>query len=408
MAMRFLRGPWFILACVAAVGIGVVLGAGWIPKAWMAAEPVRKVVGLGPAAGPIRLTADARQEADKRLQAAFKGKVPDHTTLEAQSGEYALDRSRCETRSDGLVDCPVLSASPFFRSLLAESDPKVEQFFLAAKWLAPPSFAGGMRGAFILGRDGKVKIVVEVAGAVRELVAVKRAAGIATEQDLYLRFRAVAGAPGIYMADDPGDLKRRVDGGFASLVFQDLEQAPLGERQPFRNIADLVITPALEQRHKFFAILKDKPYQEPNPRSEERPRVRVVSFQPRSSIGMGVDDVRALADGVLPGASRAVFSERAAVIWGGDIYAFRIGEERYLGLSHVQADKLAFGVRRAGTVSRIEGVKAGAPRRLGAVVVPFPLRMALRGDEQLVIYHADYGDEEHVVFTELQALFEGL
>jgi hypothetical protein len=407
--MRFLRGPWFILACIAAVGIGVVLGAGWIPKAWIAAEPVRKVVGLGPPAGPIRLTAAARQEADKRLAAVFKGKVPEHTTLEAQSGEYALDRSRCETRSDGLVDCPVASASPFFRSLLAESDPKVEHVFLAAKWLAPPSFAGGMRGAFILGRDGKVKVLVEVAGAVRELVAVKRAAGIVTEQDLYLHFRAVAGAPGIYMADDPGDLKRRVGGGFASLVFQDREQAPLGERQPFRNIADLVITPALEQRHKFFAILKGRPYQEPDPRSEVRRSFRVTSFHPRSAIGMGADDVRALAKRVLPDASRAVFSEKAAVMPGCDIYAFRIGEEKYLGLSHGQAGKLTFGVRRGGTVTRIEGVKFDESRTgVGAVVVPFPLRAALQGNEQLVIYHADYGDEEHIVFAELLALFEGL
>jgi hypothetical protein len=407
MAMRFLRGPWFILACFAAVGIGIVLGAGWIPKAWMAAEPVRKVVGLGPPAGPIRLTAAERQEADKRLQAAFKGKVPEHTTL-AQSGEYALDRSRCETRADGLVDCPVASASPFFRALLAESDPKVEHFFLAAKWLAPPSFAGGMRGAFILGRDGKVKIVVEVAGAVRELVAVKRAAGIVTEQDLYLRFRAVSGAPGIYMAHDPGDLKRRVDGGFASLVFQDLEQAPLGEKPPFRNIADLVITPALEQRHKFFAILKGKPYTEPNPGSEVRQSFRVVSFHPRSAIGMGADDVRALAKRVLPDASRAVFSEKAAVMPGCDIYAFRIAEEKYLGLSTVHAGKLAFGVRRGAIVTRIEGKFDEGPGRVGAVVVPFPLRAALQGNEQLVIYDTDYGDEEHLVFTELLALFEGL
>jgi hypothetical protein len=41
-------------------------------------------------------------------------------------------------------------------------------------------------------------------------------------------------------------------------------------------------------------------------------------------------------------------------------------------------------------------------------VVPFPLRAALQGNEQLVIYHADYGDEEHIVFAELLALFEGL
>jgi hypothetical protein len=66
-------------------------------------------------------------------------------------------------------------------------------------------------------------------------------------------------------------------------------------------------------------------------------------------------------------------------------------------------------VRRGGTVTRIEGVKFDESRTgVGAVVVPFPLRAALQGNEQLVIYHADYGDEEHIVFAELLALFEGL
>jgi hypothetical protein len=37
--MRLLRGPYFVVACLLAVGIGVVLGGGWFWRAWVQVAP---------------------------------------------------------------------------------------------------------------------------------------------------------------------------------------------------------------------------------------------------------------------------------------------------------------------------------------------------------------------------------
>jgi hypothetical protein len=329
----------------------------------------------------------------------------EHTTLGAQSGEYSLDRSRCETRADAVVDCPVASATAFFRALLAESDPGVERFFLAAKWHEGRSFVGGMRGAFVLGRDGKVKIIVEVAEAVRELVALEFAAG---RRD-YVRFHGVGGSGRIYMADDPGDLKRREDGGLALLVFQDLEAAPLGQQQPFRNVADLVITPALEQRHKFFAALTGKPYKEPDPKSLVRTReTKIVRINPGTVADLGLRAARRVMQAAVP--APAMPAGQFADLPGGDLYGFRIGEDKYLVLSPGYREGMRFVLRRVGAETQIPPVWRGRSSTsvVDTAVMLFSVKGTLRGDEQLVLYHPDYGDEEYTVFGDFKALFEGL
>ena len=51
--MRWLRGPYFVVACLLAVAIGVALGgAGWFQQAWVAVEPVSY---RQPPASPVAL-----------------------------------------------------------------------------------------------------------------------------------------------------------------------------------------------------------------------------------------------------------------------------------------------------------------------------------------------------------------
>ena len=105
-----------------------------------------------------------------------------------------------------------------------------------------------MRGAFILGKDGKVKVIVEAPGEVTALAALVIAGG----GNRRLAFRAVAqGGKSVHIADDPGELERLAGGSPASLVFEDASPG-----QVSRTLWKLTITPGLEQRHRFYAALK--------------------------------------------------------------------------------------------------------------------------------------------------------
>ena len=264
--MRWLRGPFFLVACILAVAIGVGAGSGWFQRAARNFEQSPGTLGLGAPPGPLRLFEEEHDAYQGRLKVALEGGVPEHTSLfslitmgdfsEADGGCHRITR-RCE----------VTNLTPFFRALLAESDPKIEDFLSVRDWPRGKPRAGAIRTAFILGLDGKLKIVVEAPGEVRELTARVMAGGTGEDRRIGFRFLDRSERPdmsvyppksrswAVFMADDPGELKALADGSPPALLLQDSSAA--GEP---RTLSKLTITPGLAQRHRFFAVLKGKPY----------------------------------------------------------------------------------------------------------------------------------------------------
>jgi hypothetical protein len=267
-AMRLLRGPFFVIACLLAVAVGLGVGSGWFQRAARKIEQSPATLGLGAPPGPIRLFDEKEYQAyRRRLERAVEGGLPEHTDLFSQIGEqdFTLDLAKPCERFFYPKRCDVESMTPFFRALL-ESDPKIEHFMLVRNWSRGNPRGGGIRTAFILGKDGKLKIVVEAPGEVRELAARVIAGGAGEDRRIVFGLVDRSNRPdwsvyppepkswAVFMADDPGELKALADGSPPALF---LEDASAGGEP--RTLWKLTITPGLAQRHRFFAVLKGKP-----------------------------------------------------------------------------------------------------------------------------------------------------
>jgi hypothetical protein len=115
-----------------------------------------------------------------------------------------------------------------------------------------------------LGKDGKVKIVTEVPGDVRELTVRVIAGGAGGDRRIVFALLNRSERPdkdfyppqprswAVFMADDPGELKALADGSPPTLLLQD----PSLPGEP-RTLSRLTITSGLERRYRVFAALKD-------------------------------------------------------------------------------------------------------------------------------------------------------
>jgi hypothetical protein len=266
--MRLLRGPWFVVACLLAVAIGAGVGSGWFQSAGRKIEQSPTTLGFGAPPGPIRLFDEKEYDAyRRRLEVALEGGLPEHTDLFSQIREqdFTLSQGTVCERFFLPKRCDVESMTPFFRALL-ESDPKIEHFLLVRNWTRGNPRGDGIRTAFILGKDGKLKIVVEAPGEVRELTARVMAGGGGEDRRVVFRLLDRSERPdwsvyppkpkswAVFMADDPGELKALADGSPPALLLQDASAG--GEP---RTLWKLTITPGLARRHRFFAVLKGKP-----------------------------------------------------------------------------------------------------------------------------------------------------
>jgi hypothetical protein len=257
--MRFLRGPVFVVACILAVAIGVGLGSGWFKRAATNIEQSPVTLGVGAPPGPMRMTGEEYARYRSQHAIFLDGKVPELTDLFSLLRDFDF-RGDCQ-RLYGPARCQIEDTTPFFRALLAESDPKIEALFLVRDRPAGKPYAETIRTAFILGKDGRMKIIVETPGEVRELTALVVAGDPKEERRIAFRLldrstrkdmRDYPWEPksfGVYIADDPGELKRLAGGGPASLVLQDAGG---------KTLSKVTITPGLEQRHRFFAAVKEK------------------------------------------------------------------------------------------------------------------------------------------------------
>jgi hypothetical protein len=350
-----------------------------------------------------------------RVAKVLEGKVPEHTQL-LSFGDFDFS-GFCE-RFNGPKRCQVQDMTPFFRALLAESDPKTEDFFLVKDRPEGKPHAETVRTAFILGKDGRAKIIVETPGEVRELAARVVAGGAKEEARIAFRLLDrstridkrdspwVAKSFAVFIADDPGELKRLPNGCLASLAFEDM--APPGQQPAARVLPAVSITPALEQRHKFFAAVTGKTYDGTLGKSLGQEPLRLQALPwvtARAAAEQTVNQVKDAVSRAVPGAGQVIVSDSWAKGPEGDIYAVEAGGERYLVYSSAEASSLRFGVCRSGTVIPVEGSRRGGGSH---VILPFPLKAELRGDEQLLVYRAGRAEGPVAVFADFNRLFEGL
>jgi hypothetical protein len=250
--MRFLRGKWFMAACVLAVIVGIeiggagVIGRFWEPQ-WFSRTVVR-AIRSGDPLPPFRLTAAEVKERDARLRTAFGETVPKTRAIAfALAANHLLIRNNgaCEAAvrrnaaHEGACDLVTLSAAA--RVLLSESDPKVESLFVPGKWRlrhTPYIF-------FFLGKDGRAKIVVWA----HEGGLLKSVQAFGARRTTQLR--EVSERSVVMLGDDPGP-DEAPDASLSFLAISlDGREEDLGRIEVDSNLA---------QRFRYYAALQGKPY----------------------------------------------------------------------------------------------------------------------------------------------------
>jgi hypothetical protein len=411
--MRLLRGPFFLVACLLAIAVGVGFGSGWFRRAATNIEQSPTTLGLGAPPGPLRMTVEEDSQHRARVAAAFEGKVPEHEQL-LFFGDFDFE-GFCH-RLNGPERCQVDYATAFLRALLAESDPKTEDFFLVKYRPEGKPHAESVRAAFLLGKDGRAKIIVETPGDVRELSALILAGG--AKEGTRIAFRLldkstridkrdspwVTRSFAVFIADDPGELKRLPNGCLASLAFEDMG-AP-GQPSGAKALGAVTITPTLEPRHKFFAVIAGKAYDGTLGKSPGQEPFQLKALPwvtARAAAEQVANLVKDTVRRAVPGAGRVIVSDSWAKGAAGEIYAADADGERYLVYSSAEAGSLRFGICRSGTVTPLEASGRGSH-----VVLAFPLKATLRGDEQLLVHRAGTAEGPVAAFADFGGLFGGL
>jgi hypothetical protein len=201
--MRFLRGKWFIAACVLAVVVGNEIGGsgvmGWlVGPDWFSRGVVRAWRTATAPPGAVRLTPAELEERDARLKAVFGEAVPKASEFwkTYQLGALVVrDVSRCRSHiAEGKLTpndaCDLVKLRGDFRVMLQESDPKSETVFIGSHAMFAPIF-------FFLGKDGKGKILLWTAK--RDYTSVRVGTlGLGTT------LTRVAGYENLMFGDDPG------------------------------------------------------------------------------------------------------------------------------------------------------------------------------------------------------------
>jgi hypothetical protein len=174
----------------------------------------------------------------RRVTAMKWDSLAEYRTLLGLIGEYdfKVASGNCE-RINGPKGCEVAETTPFFRALLAESDPAIEDFLYVKDRPVGKSWAESIRTAFILGKDGKAKIIVETPGDARALSAVVIAGGAQGERRIGFRLLDHSGRKdvrdypqtlrnfAVYITDDPGELAPLADGSPPSLLLSGIGHA---------------------------------------------------------------------------------------------------------------------------------------------------------------------------------------
>jgi hypothetical protein len=253
--MRFLRGKWFVFGCCAAVALGVAFGSGWLgPLLGLMDRPLESVGLKSPPV--LRLTTAEHAEQEKRLSAAFGGKLPKtyafvqlepylrvKSPLSCGGSRFALDGGK--PLPD---DCGITAIGPAHRVLLAESHAKTETVF------QPSKVTINVNGwaAFFLGRDGRAKILVWTWGSkspFREMFIV---------ESMQRRFDLKRMDDGyVFFGDDPGP--RAGQAITPSLSFSGVGQHGDGQSE---HIGKVFLDADVAQRFRFYAALKGKAYDE--------------------------------------------------------------------------------------------------------------------------------------------------
>jgi hypothetical protein len=412
---------WFVIE-LAGYGTGLL--------AYIARHPLTNTDGfhindlwLGSAPpGPVRLSRAERAAVAARIGNAFGGNPPKHTTLAELRWMYALKPgSLCVWRGGNVASDPaecnrIERAHVVFTTLLKVMHPKTEVLMLEE---ARSNKGDVALFAFFVGIRGKPQILVDLS-RVRPDVWDK-------SQGFLLKAYHGNGLTEIplgtdvngqqmFIVDDPGAFDRRTPSCSASncmaqlLLYgfgTDASVDSLGKRTS-RNLTEIALSEALEQRFKLFAAVMNQ-QQAPTPKATYD-----KTFKPRK-FGVTVFDTallkRKLDEALGAGASeRAVFSPFGFHVAFGSVYGILLDGRLYTiwdgGAPHASlgTDKFVFHIRAARKLTEITGVRSSR----GVHIIPFPVG-ATTGQVTLTVHKfIEQQGEPWSEFSDFEAVFTRL
>lgn len=379
-----------------------------------------------PPPGPIRLTKEERAAVVSRVSAAFNGSPPKHSTLSDLRFLYQPRGGLCDWRGANVASDPkecnsIKQAHPLFAALIAAMHPKTE----ILQWEEVSSGRGDrVLIAFFIGVSGKPQMLVDLS-AVRGdhwdidkgfVLKAYHGKGLTT---LTLGTEFGAAGSRMYLVDDPHTFPRRdpacaANACLARLLVYGYDRSNTRDslgKPVLQNIADVVITEVLEQRHRLLAAVMGTPGTGASVVAVSTPvdawtndKFGVTKFQ--------TIHLQRKLDAILgAGATeRGMFSPFGYRVAFGSVYGFSLDGAHYViwdgGTPHrsLGTDRMLFRIVERGTVREVKDVRGTE----GVHVLALPSAWRSKGLQLNVHKAAQPDGKPWSWFSEFSEVFEPL
>jgi hypothetical protein len=409
-----LRGyiGWQIFALVIWIGVEIA-GYGFGVVDALFRRPLTNANGTrpldwltgGPPLGPVRLSKAEQKAVSDRLSAAFGGTVPKHEELAQMRSFYKLKPgTMCDWRNIGNIaadpqECNKLASSDlFFLALLQNMHPKTQHLF----WREIPASSGGhIQVAFFTGLKGKPQILFDfsriasgkfdLSRGFQSLVHHGRGA-----TDIDLGTALDMGKGRLHLIDDTGTFQRRTldcdrPACLARIhLYAILTDTTDSMGRPTRNnLADVGLDPDLEQRFKFYSVLKGETVPSVPPVGKIETKYKVTDFAVSDFQLVHIKEPFSAAMG-LGAFERATFAPVGYHVAFGTVFGVRLDGKLYTvfqpAISHtgLGTDRFVFKAVNGRDSTVIDGVKSARDVH----VLPYPGSAAPKSGTRLTINKA--------------------